>query len=324
MKRRSLFFILVLAAGFVSAQQVSLDTAIANAAQAINERLNTGIKIVVLNFYSPSERLSNYALDELTGAIVNGGKLTAVDRQNLALIQQEMNFQMSGEVSDASAQEIGAKLGAQSIISGSLEDMGTFYRVRFRVIEVVSAAIQAQTSADVQRGGIVATLLGTAASGSTASSRTTTLPASYPDGLRFSTGRKVGAGFLNWIYGIGSFTMGDWAGGLIVGGTELVGTIVIIATLANATYESYDYNGYYEDKSSISVGGLLIGLGLQLGGQIYGHIRPFQYDRSLARKSGYAYNPKPWQDNPLEHVDIQVVPTSAGPGALRLSYSLQF
>jgi len=34
--------------------------------------------------------------------------------------------------------------------------------------------------------------------------------AAYKD---FSTGRRVGAGFLNILFGLGSFTMGDWKGG---------------------------------------------------------------------------------------------------------------
>jgi TolB-like protein len=132
--------------GFVCAQTatVTLDAAIITGARAIESRLEQGDKIVVLNFNAPSERLSDYIIDELTGALVNGGKLTAVDRQNLALIQQEMNFQMSGEVGDDSAQAIGKKLGAQSIVSGSIEDLGNYYRMRFRTIEVVSAAIQVQ------------------------------------------------------------------------------------------------------------------------------------------------------------------------------------
>jgi len=42
-----------------------------------------------------------------------------VDRQQLDLIRAELNFQMSGEVSDESAQSIGQMLGVQSIMSGT-------------------------------------------------------------------------------------------------------------------------------------------------------------------------------------------------------------
>jgi TolB-like protein len=325
MKKNLLFFMLALAAGCAAAQQtVTLDAAIADAAKAIDNRLSAGSKIVVLNFNSPSERLSNYIIDELTGAIVNSGKLTAVDRQNLALIQQEMNFQMSGEVSDTSAQEIGMKLGAQSIISGSIEDMNTYYRIRFRAIEVVSAAIQVQASLNVRKDDTIAGLLG---GSGFSGGRAAASPTSYPNGLNFSTNRKIGAGFLNWIYGIGSFTMGDWVGGIIVGGAQLVGTVVFVAGALYEKTETTSESGYSREETTYgSVPAMLIGGGISLGGAIYGHIRPFQYDKALAQKNGtyIAYNKTPWKDNPLEHVNVALLPTRSGTGAVRLSYSLQF
>jgi hypothetical protein len=60
-----------------------------------------------------------------------------------------MNFQMSGDVSDESAQEIGMMLGAQSIVSGSLVNMGENYRFRTKAINVISAAIQTSSSISV-------------------------------------------------------------------------------------------------------------------------------------------------------------------------------
>jgi len=71
-----------------------------------------------------------------------------------------MNLQLSGDVSDESAQAIGRMLGAQSIISGNLTNMGTFYRFRVRVINVETAAIQTQVSLDLRNDEQVAFLLG--------------------------------------------------------------------------------------------------------------------------------------------------------------------
>jgi curli biogenesis system outer membrane secretion channel CsgG len=77
-------------------------------------------------------RLSAYVIDELNNAIVNAneGKITVVDRQQLNLIMQEMQFQTSGLVSDESAQAIGRILGAQYIVSGSMEPVAGFYHAR--------------------------------------------------------------------------------------------------------------------------------------------------------------------------------------------------
>jgi TolB-like protein len=248
----------------------------------------------VLNFSSPSVRLADYVIDELTGCIVNGGKIVVVDRQNLALIQQEMNFQLSGEVSDDSAQEIGRKLGAQSIISGSIEDLGSYYRLRFRVIEVVSAAIQLQPSKNVRKDSQIANLMRDAVPVSRPAVAAAATPTGYPQGLNYSTGRKVGAGFLNLFFiGIGSFTMGDWLGGLIVGGLQLTGNILYwtgVYNIATASVETYS-SGYYdytmdEEKISKATGQMVAGVLFLLAQSVTGFIVPFTYDIARAKKNG--------------------------------------
>jgi len=153
------FVFLLLVAGGLSAQQMNLDETITRAARGVEEVLPQGTKVAVLNFASPTEAFSDYVIDELTGKLVTGRKITIVDRHNLALISQEMNLQLSGDVSDESAQAIGKKLGAQSIVSGTLTNMGTFYRFRIRVINVETAAIQTQVSFDMQNDTQVAFLL---------------------------------------------------------------------------------------------------------------------------------------------------------------------
>ncbi|MDR1429449.1 MAG: CsgG/HfaB family protein [Spirochaetaceae bacterium] len=313
MKKLLLVFALTLSTSLAFSQTlVGLDDAIQNGAQEIESRLERGVKVVVLNFNSPSTRFSNYVLDELTAALVNSGRLVVVDRQNLELIQQEMNFQMSGEVSDTSAQEIGMKLGAQSIISGSLEDLGNSYRIRFRAIEVVSAAIQAVPQANIRKDTRTNALLAGAAgtSPSTQTSMTT-----YPNGLNFSTGRKVGAGFLNIVYGLGSFTMGDWVGGLIVGGAELVGVLCVING-NTTTYDTYG-NGGSEPTTAF-----YFGMVLEVGAVVYGFIRPFQYDTALARKNG-TYYAAIEDKNPLYHMSVGLV-NSGGDGLDTVNLSFRY
>jgi TolB-like protein len=278
---------------------VSLDEAIRSGAQEIEAELTMGNKVVVLNFKSTSRRLSDYVLDEMMTALVKSGKITVVDRANLELIQKEMDFQMSGEVSDSSAQSIGQKLGAQSIISGSIEDIGTSYRIRFRAIEVVSAAIQVLSSFNVKKNNEIAALMGSTGTGASSTE--------YPNGLNFSTGRKVGAGFLNWIFGVGSFTMGDWVGGLIVGGLELVGGILYITGVTATATNDFGYT-YYEPNIPL----VLIGMGVQLGGALYGHIRPFSYDKALAIKNGTYYSIA--EGNPFYHITFVPVPVQTGMG----------
>ena len=155
-----ILMVFTLLVGKIYAQQLNLDTVIERSARAVEEVLSQGAKVAVLNFVSTSEAFSDHVIEELTGKLVNSRKVTIVDRRNLALISQEMNLQLSGDVSDESAQAIGRMLGAQSIVSGTLTNMGTFYRFRVRVINVETATIQSQASYDLRNDEQVAFLLG--------------------------------------------------------------------------------------------------------------------------------------------------------------------
>jgi TolB-like protein len=136
----------------------TLDETLKDSAIYLKNRIASGSKVVVLNFQSDYMDLSNYIIDEIIALLVNQENMTVVDRQNLETIQQEMDFQMSGEVSDESAQSIGRKLGAQIIISGSIAPLGDLYRFRVRAIEVETAAIRGVTNLNIKLDEILALL----------------------------------------------------------------------------------------------------------------------------------------------------------------------
>jgi TolB-like protein len=152
-------FFFALLTGVLSAQEMNLYEVIVSSARAIEDALPHGSMVAILNFVSASETFSDFIIDELTGELVTGRRVTVVDRHNLALIAREMNLQLSGDVSDESAQTIGRMLGAQSIVSGTLTNMGTYFRFRIRVISVETAAIQTQVSLNLRNDTRVAFLL---------------------------------------------------------------------------------------------------------------------------------------------------------------------
>ena len=158
---------------------MALDDAIAEAARRIDNRVETGTKIAMINFSSPSDRFSTYVLDELTGNLVDTGNLTVVDRAEVDLIRGEFQFQLSGEVGDSSMQELGQMLGAQSIVSGSLTEVGSDYRLVIRVLNVQSAAVAVQFRTDILNSSRVQSLLQGGRSNRTSGTvtRTTTQPA---------------------------------------------------------------------------------------------------------------------------------------------------
>jgi TolB-like protein len=139
---------------------LTLDQAIKNASEEIDARFETGVKVALLNFNSTSDQFSAYVLDELTANLVNSRHLTIIDRNEIDLIRRELDFQMSGDVDDNSIQALGRMLGAQSIVSGSLTNIGDEYRIMIRVLNVQSATIEVQYRVDIANDRRVASLLG--------------------------------------------------------------------------------------------------------------------------------------------------------------------
>jgi len=133
----------------VNPDEVSLNTAIRQAAARMETRLGAGTKVALVNFTSPSQAFSEYVLDELSSVLVNDGILTVVDRANLDRIRQELGFNSSGEVSEKSMQEIGQMLGAQALVTGSLTSIAELRRVMFKVIITETAAVAVQHPADI-------------------------------------------------------------------------------------------------------------------------------------------------------------------------------
>jgi WD40 repeat protein len=142
-------------------RSMSLDGAAEAGALEIESVLPNGSKVAVLYFSSPSEAFSNYVIEELMGYLVRDRKVVVVDRNSLDIIRREQNFQLSGEVDDHSAQAIGKMLGAQSVVAGSLVDLGGTYRFRVYTLNVETAAREAAYMSTVQPDAQIAHLLNT-------------------------------------------------------------------------------------------------------------------------------------------------------------------
>jgi len=136
-----------------------LDATIREASNYLNERIPFKSKVVILNVESTSDALSDYIIEELVANAVNDGNFTVVDRKQLADIQAELNFQLSGEVADNQAVAIGQKFGAQTIVSGRVSPMGENYRLSVRALSVESATIQAQFNKTIPTDPVISALM---------------------------------------------------------------------------------------------------------------------------------------------------------------------
>jgi len=133
----------------IGAGEVSLNKAIEQSATDIAEQIPAKSRVAIVAFESPNDNLSEYIMEELTGALFDRG-IEVADRRNLEYVYKELNFQMSGNVSEKESQSIGKFLAAQLVITGQLISQGGTYRYRSSAIHVETAVRASFTRLDVQ------------------------------------------------------------------------------------------------------------------------------------------------------------------------------
>ena len=134
-----------------SQEAVPLDAALRNGLRYFEGRLPKGTKLAVLHVGSESPNLAEYVLEEIVGHFVNSSSLVLVERDNLSVLEREIDFQLSGEVSDETVLSLGRRLGAQTVLTGSIELRDNVFRLRIRAIDIETAVIQGQFPANVAR-----------------------------------------------------------------------------------------------------------------------------------------------------------------------------
>ncbi|MDR1635709.1 MAG: DUF4384 domain-containing protein [Treponema sp.] len=143
-----------------AADSLPLDEAIVDAASWLAARLPEGAKTAIVAFDADTAALSDYVFGELWNRFEEAGKFVMVDRRNLERVRTEMNYQMSGEVSDDSARSIGHQYGAELIVYGRMTRMGDEYRMTVYATDV-EKAVSSQRALNVRPGGRLAALLAT-------------------------------------------------------------------------------------------------------------------------------------------------------------------
>jgi hypothetical protein len=83
--------------------------------------------------------LSDYSFEELWVHFEDSRAFVLVDRQNLELIEKEMAYQVSGRISDESAQSIGKPFGPQTLVYGAITRLGGEYRLVVHATDVERA-----------------------------------------------------------------------------------------------------------------------------------------------------------------------------------------
>ena len=245
-----MFSLIGVAVSFSQSKGVTIDNALKQAAEKFSSSLKNKTTVAILGISSSYSEFSEYMLGELTTDVVQLRKLQVVTRANLDVIKKEMNFQLSGEVSDETMQQLGAKTGAQTVISGTFKPLGTLYVLDIQAFDVTTATIQ-----DTYRSNVV--------SDETLELLTKKKVVSASGKIQsndYTTGERVGIGFQNILLGLGSYRNGHWGDGIFLTGSKLM--VCYLGLTA-------------EDDTDME-----IALGLGIVSLAYGFVRPFFYHKN--------------------------------------------
>ena len=125
----------------VAASAVDIETALQQVADQFSATFKKGTTIAIVGISSDSTEMSDFMLDDLSMRFVQARKVTVANRANLDAIKAEMNFQLSGEVSDESIQQLGAMVGASIVVHGKLIPIGSSFNLTVQALDVTSAAV---------------------------------------------------------------------------------------------------------------------------------------------------------------------------------------
>lgn len=241
-----MFSLISVAVSFSQSKGVTIDNALTQAAEKFSSSLKNKTTVAILGISSSYNELSEYMLGELTTDIVQLRKLQVVTRANLDVIKKEMNFQLSGEVSDETMQQLGAKTGAQTVISGTFKPLGTLYVLDIQAFDVTTATIQDTYRVNVASDETLELL----------TKKKVVNAAGKIQSNDYTAGERLGIGFQNILLGLGSYRNGHWGDGILM--TAADGISILCAAYGDG-----------------SITGTIIGASIA-----YGFVRPFFYHKN--------------------------------------------
>jgi len=292
MKKFIVFVGMFLCVASISA--TNLRSALKEVAEQFSFSLREKSVVAIIGIYSEGSELSDFMMDELTAQFIRIKKLTIADRFNLEAIKKEMSFQLSGEVGDESIQQLGAKIGAETVIQGVLKQYGYVYTLTIRALNVTTAAITDMYRTEVELGKLEVAMLGGKAKKVKSSSSKSSSPALV--------------GFQNMFFGLGSYMNGHKGDGAFLTVTHSLAWIFLFSGIGliagtdaprrENCHDQQDYerrrNAYNSDMSAGVALSSLFAV-IEVVAIIYGAVRPYYYDDepgviAYGNKSGFKFD----------------------------------
>jgi len=131
----------------------------AESMEKISKKLSKGLKegsrLAVLEFpYTDGKSSQGPAVvqERLTTALAGNKKISLIERALLAKVMGELNLQASGAIDEDTAKKLGKLLGADAIVTGTLNDLKEGRtEINARVVDAGSARILTAASATVEK-----------------------------------------------------------------------------------------------------------------------------------------------------------------------------
>ncbi|MBT8406739.1 MAG: CsgG/HfaB family protein [Deltaproteobacteria bacterium] len=121
----------------------------------------TKIKIAIIEFENLSDRvrennLGRIVSEMLTTNIVQSRLVEVIEREQLSNVLKELKLNQTGLVDANSAKKVGQILAADSILCGSVSEIGEFFDVNVRLIDVETASIMAAALVEIKQEDFLA------------------------------------------------------------------------------------------------------------------------------------------------------------------------
>ena len=122
---------------------------VATASEELLKRIPTGSKVWVNNRATGSEvATANDIGDDLISMMLDNDRIP-IDRENAALIAQEQNLQLSGNVREEDIMRIGNQMGAQYLVTLNInvtnQGTTTVRRLQMRLLNIETAGLLMQS-----------------------------------------------------------------------------------------------------------------------------------------------------------------------------------
>ena len=132
-----------------------LEDAVRRAVASMQNDIQQGSTVAVLSIASNSENVSTELIDMVTANLFQTRRFSLVSRSSINVLRHEHDFQLTSEVDDKSAIELGRLLGSGVVITGRVTRFSRDTRLILQAIDIESAEVVSIAIEDSGRSPLV-------------------------------------------------------------------------------------------------------------------------------------------------------------------------